>query len=211
MLLKQLVKIKRDQKPSIFFVTGTDTGAGKTFLTCALVREAQAQGISAAGFKPICCGDRGDARKLWELTHRQIPLNIINPIWLPHPVAPVAQRSPSWETLLQQIQHALIQYKTFGIQLILIEGVGGFLCPITRKHTVRELAEKLGFPILLVARNQLGVLNHTLLTLEAIRLAKLKCRAILLNDIGKRKREDHSITTNRKVLSQLTRLPVYQV
>ena len=190
-----------------FFITGTDTGVGKTLVSCALIKEFQRRQIKALGLKPICCGDRADTLKFWELSDRKIPINLINPIHLPYPVAPVSQPCPPWPTLLRRVQRAFLKCVTKDTRILLVEGAGGLLCPITRKQTMRELAKTLHLPLVLVARDRLGVLNHTLLTLEAAQSAGLKCAAIVLNRI--KQKSDSSSNTNRHALSQLTNIPIY--
>ncbi len=70
------------------FITGTDTGAGKTFVTSLVIRELRREGIDCVGMKPICCGGREDAEALWHAADEVIPLNEVNPVWLRTPAAP---------------------------------------------------------------------------------------------------------------------------
>lgn len=209
-LADQLLKAKKRQKsPLGIFITGTDTAIGKTALTCALLREFRSHGISAAGFKPICCGDRADARKLWNLADRKIPLNTINPIHLPRPLAPIAQKCPPWSLLIKRIQQAFEDYHSYGVEIILVEGAGGILCPITRKHTMRELAQTLNLDLLIVTPDRLGVLNQTLLVLAAASQKKLSCKGIVLNRLSKH--HNTSILNNATILGQIVKLPIFQV
>ena len=191
----------------LFFITGTDTGVGKTWLTCALLVEFRRRGISAAGFKPICCGDREDAQRLWKLSGGGLTLDMVNPIHLRHPVAPVAQKCPSWSTLLRKIRGALFEIRKRNIRIVLVEGAGGLLCPIARKHTMRDLAKALGGPMVIVARDRLGVLNHTLLTLEAA--GRQGCIALVLTRFGKTK--DSSQQSNAKVLRSRVSVSIHEV
>ena len=69
-------------------VTGTDTGVGKTFVTCELVRSLRKEGIDAVGYKPVCCGDRNDAELLLEASENEEPIEAINPVWYQAPVTP---------------------------------------------------------------------------------------------------------------------------
>ncbi len=203
----RLLHASMGKRRAAFFITGTDTGVGKTLLTCKLLNEFQRRGIPAAGFKPICCGDRADARRLWESSDRILPLDVVNPIHLPRPVAPISQPCPPWSTLVHRIRRALARYQAAKIHIVLVEGAGGLLCPITRKHTMRELARALDLPLVVVVPDRLGVLNHTLLTLEAATAEGLACVAVVLN--RRETRKDTSQRTNRIILKRLTSTPLY--
>lgn len=192
-----------------FFITGTDTGVGKTWVTCALIREFRCRGIRAVGFKPICCGDRQDTFKFWRLSKPRVPMNLLNPIHLLQPVAPISQPCPSWPVLIRRIRQAFLRLVVSDYQVVLVEGAGGLLCPITRKHSMRDLAHILGLPLIIVGRDRLGILNHSLLTLEATKVAGLKTLAMVLTHFGKRK--DFSQKRNRDVLNSLMTVPIYQV
>lgn len=194
---------------SAFFITGTDTGVGKTFVTCALIREFQRRGIPAIGFKPLCCGDREDSLKFWRLSKNRVALDLINPIHLPQPVAPVAQQCPPWAALMRRIQEAFSHLTTSETSVLLVEGAGGLLCPITRRHSMRDLARLLNLPLVIVTQDRLGVLNHSLLTQEAAEAVGLKTLAMVLTRFGKRK--DLSQKRNQDVLSSLMTIPIYRV
>ena len=206
-LADELMRCVSEKCFSAFFITGTDTGVGKTLLTVALLRECRRRDMRVAGFKPICCGDRADARALWKHSERGIPLDVINPIHLRRPLAPVSQISPPWTVALRRVRRAFSQFSAWNFRLVLVEGAGGLLCPIDHKHTMRDLARGLKLPVVIVARNQLGVLNHTLLTAEAAAAAELECAAIVLNSFGKA--PDRSCVTNAAALKRLTRIPIF--
>jgi dethiobiotin synthetase len=205
---EQLARSAKKKRGQAIFITGTDTGVGKTWVTGMLLKQLQECGIRAVGFKPICCGDRADALSYWKLVGRRVPLDVINPIHLKKPVAPVSQSCPSWIILIGHIRKALRELSC-QFEVVLIEGAGGFLCPITSKHTMRELAIALRVPVMVVAHNRLGVLNHTLLTLEAVEQAKLRNLGVILN--GWKNQKDLSSTSNMKVLKKLTKTLVLPV
>lgn len=208
-LADQLIQLSRGRSCSAFFVTGTDTAVGKTRVACLLLEEFHRRGILSAGFKPICCGDRDDARRLQQAGSTPVPLDLVNPIHLSKPVAPVSQPCPPWRTLLRCTQSALASHRRAGIRLILVEGAGGLLCPVTRRYTMRDLASALNLPVIIAARDRLGVLNHSLLTIEAARAAGLKCVALVLNRF--QARADASSSSNGKVLERLVSVPVYRL
>ena len=165
------------------FVAGTDTGAGKTFVASKLVAAMNAAGHPCVGFKPIACGDRDDAIALREAGVADVELDRVNPIWLRTPAAPliagrIENRSVELERLMEGYHWLANRFEH-----IVIEGAGGWLTPLTAKLTMASLAITIGAPVLLVAANRLGALNHTLLTLESIRRANLPVTAVILNNV----------------------------
>ena len=194
------------------FVTGTDTGIGKTVVTALLLRGLQRRGIDASAFKPFACGtsSRDDARLYAALLANRFSLEQINPVWLRKPLAPwVAAKLEH-----RRIDLALVrrQFRAWGRQteFILVEGAGGWLVPITRDYRMRELARDFGLPVLVVARPGLGTLNHTLLTVESIRAANLPVAGIVLNHATSQ-RAGLAERTNAAALRELTGAPVFSM
>ena len=189
-----------------YFVTGTDTGVGKTHMVVQILQRYQAAGRRAVGMKPICCGDRDDATRLLAAGCDGLTLDEINPVWLRTAAAPlVAARAEGYDLKPELILDAfrLLQER---VPTVFVEGVGGWLVPITAEFNVSDLARSLGLPVLLVVQNRLGCLNHTLLTLDGIRAAGLRCAAIVFNDFeGGR---DVAQATNREILEELSGVPV---
>ncbi len=189
------------------FITGTDTHMGKTFITAHLVRRLQDSGLRAVAIKPVACGrcGRADAVTYWKLAKKRIPLGTINPCWFHKPLAPVAQRlKPSIP--LARIRGTLRKLQR-QYDMVLVEGAGGLLTPLTWSMSVRDLAESLRLPLLVIARAGLGTLNHTLLTVEAARSTGLKVLAVILNDHD----GTHAAATpgNRRVLKKMLKVPVF--
>lgn len=189
-----------------YFVTGTDTGVGKTHTIVRILQRYRAAGRRAAGMKPVCCGDRDDGTRLLAAGCDGLTLDEINPVWLQAATAPlVAARAEGYDLKPELLLEAfrLLQKR---VPTVFVEGVGGWLVPITANFKISDLARCLGLPVLLVVQNRLGCLNHTFLTLEAIRAAGLRCAAILLNEFdGVR---DLAKATNREVLEELSGVPV---
>ena len=188
-----------------YFVTGTDTGVGKTHVTALWLRALRRVGIDALGMKPICCGDREDAEALWEASDRAAALNDINPIWLRTPAAPyaacmVGERQIDIGQILQCYQKLRSSHRA-----VLVEGVGGWLAPIRRDYLVSDLAADWGLPVVIVVRNRLGALNHTLLTVRDIAARGLTCAGLILNTIDA---QDVATVTNRTILTDLTGIPL---
>lgn len=166
------------------FITGTDTGVGKTFVTAALLAELRRRGVRAAAFKPIACGTGGrhDAEIYAALMKREQSLDVINPVYLQYPLAPsVAARLEHKRIDLRQIR-ACYQRLASTYSVLLVEGAGGLLVPIRDDYLVADLARSLTLPLLVVARLGLGTINHSLLTVRMARDVGLKMRGIVLND-----------------------------
>ena len=162
------------------FLTGTGTGVGKTFVAIELLYWLRAHGIRAAGMKPICCGDREDARRLLAASAEGISIEELNPVWLQSPVAPsVAAQIEQVEIDLGKIQNCFRNLSE-RFDTVIVEGVGGWLVPITTDLFVGDFAKQLDLPVAIVAENRLGCLNHILLTLESVQRRGLVCAGVIL-------------------------------
>ena len=185
------------------FITGTDTGVGKTRVAAMLVRALRAMGVDAVGFKPICCGGSEDAVALAEASGGAITLNDVNPVWLRPPVAPYAAAMIEG----RMVDLALVREKFAQLRAahaaVIVEGAGGWLVPVTRDFSMADLAAEFALPVLVVAANRLGVINHTLLTLAAIRASGLECAGVVLNHPHEPRPDDPAVVTNAGVLGEL--------
>ena len=188
------------------FITGTDTGVGKTFVTSLLLRALNEAGTRAAGFKPICCGGRDDVALLHSAGASGITEDAINPVWLRTPAAPYAAcMIENRQINLEHIQRAFRSLAD-ACDVVLVEGAGGWEVPITRDYNMADLAADFGLPVIVVVNNRLGALNHTLLTVKAIQSRGLQCAGIILNHVDI---ERHSATiTNRAILEDMLETPV---
>lgn len=188
------------------FVTGTDTGVGKTHTVAELLRLRRAEGRRCAGMKPICCGDRRDAELLLGAGSEGLTIEEINPVWLKTPAAPfTAAQAEGFQFQVEVILRAFTVLQG-RVEEVFVEGVGGWLVPITADFYVSDLAAALGLPVLVVARNKLGCINHTLLTLENIRQRGLECLGVVLNE--PEGSSDLATRTNGDVLGKLCRVPI---
>ncbi len=152
------------------FITATDTGAGKTFVTAGIARQWRREGREFRVCKPVATGaDNGvgaDTRLLAEASG-DADLRAITPYAFAEPAAPpVAARREGVSLCLADLVDAVRRRAEEG-KAVLVEGVGGLLCPLTERETVADLTVELALPLLVVARRSLGTLNHTLLTVEA--------------------------------------------
>jgi dethiobiotin synthetase len=188
------------------FLTGTDTGVGKTYTAAALLRLARASGIRCAGFKPICCGDREDAELLLAASSDNLTIDEVNPLWLRTPAAPLTasvaenvEIEP--ERLLERLRDLQQRF-----DFVVVEGVGGWLVPIKQDYFVSDLAIAMQLPVVVVALNRLGCLNHTLLTVRSVVASGLSCAGVAWNDASSI--EDAASATNHDVLSRLLNVPL---
>jgi dethiobiotin synthetase len=183
----------------ICFITGTDTGAGKTVLACLLVRFLRGQGINAAALKPVCSGGRDDARKIFSALDGALTLDEINPWHFRAPIAPflAAQREKKRTKILPVLAHIRAIQKRFDV--LMVEGAGGILSPLGVGFDSRDLILALGATPIVVATNKLGVVNHILLTLEALPKKFQKRTKIVLMAPSK---PDSSSATNAKLLTR---------
>jgi len=194
-----------------FFITGTDTGVGKTWFTCWLVHAWQLQGHNAAALKPISSGDREDARLIREASGRVLSLDEINPVHFREPAAPLlAARAENRDIDFCPLNRSIAEMRTRFSHLA-VEGVGGWLVPLAENYAVSDWARDLALPVVVVALNRLGVLNHTLLTVESIRAAGLTCAAVVMN-AGPNPSPDLDLARrdNILLLRSLLGLPVFE-
>jgi dethiobiotin synthetase len=142
------------------FITGTDTGVGKTYTAARLLHLLRASGASCAGIKPICCGDRRDAELLLASGSDGLTIDDVNPVWLKTPAAPVV--GSLMEKVDIDIEHILAAFHSLQnrVEHVIVEGTGGWMVPIHRDYFVSDLAVAMKLPVLAVAYNRLGCLNH---------------------------------------------------
>lgn len=194
-----------------YFITGTDTEVGKTYVSAMLLRQLVQQtggNTRITGFKPFCSGPRDDAEALRNASSPPPPLDIVNPCWFALPAAPlVAARQEAFPLQVQSLWTAWEQLSS-SYEIILAEGAGGWLTPLLPGMRVADLARRLGLPVLVVASNRLGAINHTLLTVERIQADGLDCAGVFLNNLPQPDErqldeETPARTTNAGVIMEL--------
>ena len=156
------------------FVTATDTGVGKTFLSGAIAAQLRAEGLRVGVAKPVLTGLDDPGPHDHELLGAT-PAYTFRPAVSPHLAAELAGTPLDPEALLANARAA-----AEGNDAVVVEGVGGLLVPLAEGFDVRDLAVGLGLPVVVAARPGLGTINHTLLTLEVARAAALDVRAVVL-------------------------------
>lgn len=188
-----------------YFLTGTDTGVGKTYVASLLVRAGRKAGLDTVGMKPICAGDRDDAGAIHQACDEIIPINTINPVWYRTPAAPyTAAMVENRPVDLALIRETYRQLRSAHRSLI-VEGVGGWLVPIERDYFVADLAAEMELPVVVVVRNRLGAINQTLLTVRDIERRGLPFAGYIFNEADPV--EDVAGATNREILSDLLGQP----
>jgi dethiobiotin synthetase len=189
------------------FVTGTDTGAGKTYFCSLLVKKLRQSGVDAVGIKPFCCGDREDAERLREACDRTVEIGLINPVWLRVPAAPYA--AALVESRALDVASALSAFETLRARhrFVVVEGVGGWRVPLTENLCLSDFARQLALPVLVVTANRLGALNHTQLTVDAIKASGPDCLGVVLNQPSALEPCPAQIT-NPGILEHLLDVPV---
>jgi dethiobiotin synthetase len=182
-----------------FFITGTDTGVGKTVITAALVKAAQHLGCKAAGMKPIetGCQRAADSRQhtagsndilippdgqfLQEISGTNASLDLITPIRFENPLAPMpAAEIEGVAVDMRKIMDAFMKL-AYTYNVLIVEGVGGIRVPLIREYFVADMAKDFGLPVIVVTRPGLGTINHTLLTVEHALMKGLTVAGIIIN------------------------------
>lgn len=157
-----------------FFITGTDTGVGKTFATCALIHALQRRGLAVATMKPIAAGNidvngvpmNEDVALLMDATGHRFPLHAVNPYCFRAAIAPhIAAKQEGVEIDMAVIQTAY-SHLAERADVVLVEGAGGFLVPLSDNESMALIPAALQLPALLVVGMRLGCINHALLTVE---------------------------------------------
>jgi len=189
------------------FITGTDTDAGKTFVTALLTRSLRRAGFDTVAMKPVSCGEPEDTGALRAAADDELSSKEVTPVAYKAPLAPI--EAARLEGLSFDSSGVLPTFERLhrSHRSLLVEGVGGWLVPLAQDYSTADLAKAMGFPVLLVVRNRLGALNHSLLTLESIAAHGLTCKGIVLNnhpdDVG-----DLAADGNRRLLPELTKVPI---
>ena len=206
-------------RPYGLLITGTDTGVGKTFVGCGLAAALRRREVRVAPFKPAETGCEvdpesaallpADARLLRKAAQTGALLETICPYRFQTPVAPwVASEMegiPIDPGRLQRCYHELASTH----DMVLVETAGGILVPLAEKFHYADLARVLDLPVLLVAGSKLGVINHTLLTLEYLEAAGLPVVACVLNHV--QPETDAAISSNEKALRRLLWKPLHVI
>jgi dethiobiotin synthetase len=182
------------------FITGTDTGVGKTILTSLLLIHLRRRGYRAWAMKPFCTGPRRDARLLASLQDEELSLNQINPFHFRAQLAPLAAaRRQGKNVQLEEVMHRILMLQS-RCECLLIEGVGGLLAPLGEGYTVAEVIAALGCEVIIAAPNRLGIINQASLTVRT--LQRIGAQSVKIVLMGSRQRSLATLT-NPAILAEL--------
>ena len=197
------------------FITGTDTSVGKTLIAGVIAKIMRQSGKKVGVFKPVATGCKKtknglvskDAEFLAHCTGSEFSLDIINPITFELPAAPFAcERAENRKVDFVKIAIAYnhICSKT---DLVIVEGIGGIKVPITADIDVLSLAKSFDLPVVIVAKSKLGTINHTLLTIDAIRRSGLSLAGIIINGYDE-KTSDLAEKTNAAIIKEIGKVEI---
>jgi dethiobiotin synthetase len=191
----------------ILFVTGTDTGVGKTVLTAMLLDFLRQGGANALAMKPFCSGSRADARLLHRLQRECLTLDEVNPFYFDRPLAPAAAIGPGQPRISLPTALKHIRCLASRCDLLLVEGAGGLLAPLGEGYTLRDLIRRLHGEVMVVCANRLGVINHVALTTYALQAVGIKEFTVAMMGV---KKPDLSAKSNPRMIRQLLpSIPVF--
>jgi dethiobiotin synthetase len=189
-------------------IVGTDTGVGKTIVTTGLGRFLYKKGIKVGIGKLVATGGEGDLNFFYKIG--EIPKERIFFVYLfkfpasPHLSAEIEKSEIKIKKIKEKYQKVKKNY-----EIIITEGVGGILVPLTRNYLLIELIQEIDIPALIVARSTMGTINHTLLTIEALKNRRIKIVGVILNSIEKEKKI--IIEDNVKIIKKLGKVEVFGV
>lgn len=201
-----------------FFVTGTDTGVGKTIIAAALIKAVGILGVRACGMKPIetGCSREGDelipadGMFLKNIARMDETSSYVTPCCFEHPLAPiVAADIEGVPSDLNKIKKAF-KMLTRTYDAIVVEGVGGLLVPINKEYFILDLAKEFGLPLIIVSRPGIGTINHTLLTVNYAVKEGLDVAGIIINYTYQSK-GSAAEETNPQIIKQLSPAPLIGV
>ena len=203
-------------------VTGTDTGVGKTWISSLLIRQMLLTGLRVGAYKPVCSGAEldesghpfwADVEALRVSCGNQPPIDRVCPQRFQAAVAPNVAAELEGREVDDQLLLGGIEPWRNKVDWLIVEGAGGVFCPLSNRTTVLDLAIALHSPVVVVAANRLGVINHTRLTVESLQLKGIEVVAVVLNEIFAPTGSvaDPSRSMNARQLRQwLPELPLFQ-
>ena len=200
------------------FITGTDTGVGKTYVAAGIAAELWRRGVNVGVMKPAetgCVAREGrlvprDALRLMRAAHVRDSLALVNPYRFKRPLAPsiaaeLEKTNINPHTIVAAYRKLLSRH-----EVMLVEGAGGIMVPLRGEYTFLDLAQVLGLPVVIVARPGLGTINHTLLTVSALRERQLSVAGIVIN-YAREQKVGHAETTSPAVIEKISGVKIWGI
>jgi len=198
-----------------FFITGTDTGVGKTVMAGAVIKVMQSFGIKAGAMKPVeCgCGKEGnvlipyDGTFLKQAAHMDEPIKQVTPVCFESPLSPLAASDIEGRKIsIDEIKKAYYKlYKSY--EAMVVEGVGGLMVPLKKDYYMLDLAREFTLPLLVVTKPGLGSINHTMLTVNYALESGLTVAGLIIN-YSRPPENSLAEKTNPKTLEEICPVPV---
>lgn len=194
------------RKPTTIFITATDTHVGKTFTTGVLGILLQEKGINVGVMKPVqCAGD--DAQRLKKLLKLKDELRLINPVFAPEPLSPHLALKRIRKKFNVTIIRTALRELHKRHDLLLVEGAGGLMVPLTENYFNADLIRDLDAEVVIVSRLGLGTINHTLLTINQAKAYGLKIKGIIFCQT-KTRQKSLPEQTNPKEIAKLSKVKI---
>ncbi len=198
-------------------IVGTDTDVGKTYISTRIAKQLTSEGVLTGAYKPACSGavfdeETGDlywddVKQLAEAIEQKFPVERICPQTFQAPLAPPVAAQKEGKRVDEPLLRQGALWWQDQADFLIVEGVGGILCPLTESILIADFAAELQYPVLIVARAGLGTINHSLLTIEALQKRGLCIAGIILNDVDPHL-SDESRMSNAAQIQQWTTVPV---
>jgi len=189
------------------FVTGTDTGVGKTIISRGLITALKKSGLRVGAMKPIETGGGSDGESLLAATGLPWSIDQVRPIALELPAAPEVAAQHQHRTIDLDALERNFRERAADCDFIVVEGAGGLMVPIAPRFTMAELAKRFELPLLIVARSALGTINHTLLTVEAARNRQLPIAGIVLSQTARERGGEEDATA--AIIERHSGVPIF--
>ncbi|NQV04272.1 MAG: dethiobiotin synthase [Candidatus Omnitrophica bacterium] len=197
-----------------FFVTGTDTGVGKTEIAAYLAKRFSRKGLRVSVMKPVATGFKTvckDAQILRKFSRSNAPIDCINPVSFRAPLAPLVASALENKKFDTGIIWRRFKRLKKNSDMIIVEGIGGVMVPLYKKGKkvfyVLDMILKMRLPVIIVSRPDLGTINHTLMTIKALETSSVKIKGIIFNQTS-RVKKDTSVKTNPEVIERLSGIKV---
>ena len=192
------------------FLTGTDTGAGKTLVSCAILDALRRRGLRVAAYKPVETGCRivagvrvgEDCERLARAAGSGQASADIAAYLFAEPAAPLVAAEAEGRTIDRKVLVERFAEIAHGVDFVLVESAGGLMVPVADGYTTRDLAFDLGLPTVCVVASRLGCINHALLTVQVLRSSDIPIAGFVMNEVNRDRDHELAMRTNRDVIGR---------